>query len=1657
MKQITTFLMLLVALTVPWATPVQAQSTLTVADGTSTSSHVPVYGYYADEYLRCQILYPATDLADMAASSITGLTFYASENSVSWGSASFEVKITEIAASTLSGFDESVSTLVYSGPLSITNGQMSVTLTVPYIYSGGNLLMEVDNVSYGDWVSSTWLGVNASGASYQGHSSTSVSSVNPTARNFIPKTTFTYMSAGTDFCYPPTSLTASDITTTSITINVTGHANSTVSNFVMQYKLASASWDDDNAVTEVAMSGLSEVVSGLSPATTYSFRVRNDCGADNVSPWRMLDVATECDIITAIPWSESFDAMTSFGNCWGHMSFSPSFGQYPQLSSYYPNPDGTSGQSAYFYTYYGAQFLITPEFDDLASLSVGFYAMGSSGGTIKVGTIDSLADTSTFSPLQTITFPGSSNWQYYEVPLTAFTGTSGRVAFRFYSSGYGACYIDEVAIVPTPSCDRPTAVSVRNVTDVDAELIIVDASFNGNYSVLVYSEGVQVDSIAATDTVVNLSGLTANTPYTVRVLSNCDDGTRTTPSTISFRTACVSIAAADLPWTESFDSADASLSCWTLLNVYSAYSPGISSSYSHSGTHSMSMYASTFNPAQVAALPLFEDDLSGLMLTFWLRPYTNYSGNVVTDVEVGYLPNPADASSFVSLQTCTPDDNSWTEFEVTFPASASGLMAFRYHGTSAYNDIYIDDVTVQELPNCVAPASLSATNVTTTTATIVVDDPNETNDYWLYLSANDSVLLNSDSYDLTDLTPGTLYTISVRTNCPDGLTRATSVTFMTNLESIELPYATGFEAGEDSVWTLVNGTNAWALGSATSSGSSRALYISNDNGTSNSYNNGSSTVSYAIRALNLESAGEHAYSFDWKGNGEENYDYLRAWLAPGTPAVVANQLPDGTTSLYDYINTTPTGWTDLANGQMRGSSNWQTQDGTINIADEGIYCLVFMWVNDGSFGSNPPAAVDNVVFMRNSCARPDAIVVDSTDTENIYIHWNAVEGVSEYALIVNGEVLTTSDTSFIIDNLTSNTAYFITLRSVCGSDDTSMTISTSARTSCGVLTAPYNEDFSVNPLDCWTIYDFDGEANSRWYYSEDGYARSSYNEYSNANEWLITPAIAIPSDMSNLTVKWDASGSSFNSDYSHLTVRLSTTGIDTASFTTVLSAGTLSDGWETFTVQLSDTMAGHTVRVAFIHDSYNDNGPYVDNVSVYSSVYPRAAVSGPTSLVQDDTATFTATLLEGDANGLTYTWTSTLGNTLVPSDSTVFYTATTSGEDTLKLVVTNNYGSDTVFIYINVCGTITTLPWTEDFESYSTDPFSAPCWNTVFGSGSAVIISTSARVHAGVRSLRFNGYAQTPSTLVLPPFATDISQLELSFWCVAEGDNSGTLRVGYITNPADTTTFVQTLAVPESNTSYAQFEASFAGAPSGARIAIQQVNPGSNMWWWIDDLDVHQLPSCARPSSVAVSDIDETTATVTITDANNADHYSLVLRSGATVIDSTVITATTHTYSTLSPNTEYTISVRTICDDGTLTAATAATFRTPCGVEAMPWSEDFDNWTEKSPCWSFLSGNYNGGNGPATAYASAWTLSSSYGNYITLDGNVLGVNIYSSNKYWAVTPVISINSDSALLSVSVAASAWSAATPNFDGDDTLAFAISHQPPRPGPDRPQRPG
>ena len=194
---------------------------------------------------------------------------------------------------------------------------------------------------------------------------------------------------------------------------------------------------------------------------------------------------------------------------------------------------------------------------------------------------------------------------------------------------------------------------------------------------------------------------------------------------------------------------------------------------------------------------------------------------------------------------------------------------------------------------------------------------------------------------------------------------------------------------------------------------------------------------------------------------------------------------------------------------------------------------------------------------------------------------------------------------------------------------------------------------------------------------------------------------------------------------------------------------------------------------------------------------------------------------------------------------------------------------------------------------------------------------------------------------------------------------------------------------------------------------------------------------CYPTTGLTVSNITATSATVTW-NSSTVGNYVLYIMNDSS---SYMYTDTVADLYTLQPNTEYTVGVTVDCPSGESPMITTS-FRTACASETLPWSENFDSWTSKSPCWSFLSGAYNMGAGTPTASSSAWTLNSTYGSNITINGKALTMNVYSTNRYWAVTPPIEVTSDNLMLSVDVAVSAWSAATPAYDANDTLAFAVS---------------
>ncbi len=200
--------------------------------------------------------------------------------------------------------------------------------------------------------------------------------------------------------------------------------------------------------------------------------------------------------------------------------------------------------------------------------------------------------------------------------------------------------------------------------------------------------------------------------------------------------------------------------------------------------------------------------------------------------------------------------------------------------------------------------------------------------------------------------------------------------------------------------------------------------------------------------------------------------------------------------------------------------------------------------------------------------------------------------------------------------------------------------------------------------------------------------------------WIMSKAVEIPADTTlGVTLFWKVASSDNN--YHHLYSVLVTTSndyTDTANYTVLYTDSSTHinfSNYDTRSVSLAQ-YAGQTIHVA-IHNHGNHLAPsgiglYFDNVEIRASQMPVVRVTADaTTYYYGDTARFTATLLEGIANGITYTWHSALMDTTFTGGNTwsLGY-GLANGRDTVIVIATNVYGSDTASVIVN--STIITQP-----------------------------------------------------------------------------------------------------------------------------------------------------------------------------------------------------------------------------------------------------------------------------------------------------------------------------------------------------------------------------
>ena len=548
MRKFLRSFVMLALLAVPFVT--QAQSTLTVADGTTTNEYVPFYGYWADAAQDDQMIYPATDLTAMIGQEINQMVFYVSSQSGSNDIGNWTVSLGETTATTLSGVDNTTSvTEVYSGHMNFGSASGATTMTItfdnPYLYQGGNLLVYFSHTA-ASWKRYYFYGITSTGSSYTYGSQ----------RNFLPKVTFTYEPVLP--CKKVETLAASNITSNGATLTWTDTENT------------GATYSIYNGGTLLAsnISVMSYNVTGLNSNTVYTLSVVVNCsGTDGNSAARNVTFRTACGMLTSMPYIQDFeDAETggynnaNFVDCMTRLNNGTSYYGCPYVSGSTYNHTAGGSKGLYWYRATGAsygdyQYVVLPGVDasiPVNTLWVKFWARASSTGynpKFDVGVMTDATDPTTFELVKSIELNGNTEWAEYATLLSSYTGTGQYVAIRaLRPASVWYAYVDDITLDVAPSCfpvNNIAATTTAGGVQLSWNYFDDAPSAPAGYEVRYKVADAAGDGTTVTTAMPGLliTGLEPNTNYIAYVRANCGTGDNGIWDSISFFTdalPCVS-------------------------------------------------------------------------------------------------------------------------------------------------------------------------------------------------------------------------------------------------------------------------------------------------------------------------------------------------------------------------------------------------------------------------------------------------------------------------------------------------------------------------------------------------------------------------------------------------------------------------------------------------------------------------------------------------------------------------------------------------------------------------------------------------------------------------------------------------------------------------------------------------------------------------------------------------------------------------------------------------------------------------------------------------------------------------------------------------------------------------------------------------------------
>lgn len=618
---------------------------------------------------------------------------------------------------------------------------------------------------------------------------------------------------------------------------------------------------DPSGEGEIRFTDEFQELKDLTPDQEYWFYVQYDCGDGDVSPWAENSFRTSCEAIKA-PFAEDFEEKLS--NCFTIIEGSTAAevsGEYAYNSQKAFKSNSAKGKYNY---------LILPEFNgDVKNFQVSFMAAAVDGGntyarTVTIG-VCTEATAESFTEVKTLDLPKGRTWEQIVVTLKAYAGAGKYIAFRFGNEDKeNRLFVDDIHIENASACPKPMFVQVSEITPSQAKIAWTETGDATEWNLvlstklLVDPEDIEPDASkgefagSISKNPYTATNLKANTTYFAYLQAGC--GSSEWTSAVEFKTS----RPVTYPYSEHFDrmNPDAYTNTTAAIpdgwvfddrgnnpsytNYYDkqytsdTYRPYVTTTQNHEQTAyvNASLFlrgasgtsATSTNYTSIAMLPAMPKAVNTMMVTFWARGgIGNQTVKVgVANTQTNDLPQGKQlGENITEVGEVTAIKDEWKQFKVlltSYTGEGRYIVFYMKPGTSTPN-VYIDDIEIDDAPDCNSVTDLTAEATGIDKATVTWADASSNTSWTIKVSSTQidpasefgdkiaAQTVSSKSYELTGLSMGGTYYIYVSPSCGD-MWQSTTVT---TLVGLQVPYYNDFQT-ENQGSNATRGPKNWTLG-----------------------------------------------------------------------------------------------------------------------------------------------------------------------------------------------------------------------------------------------------------------------------------------------------------------------------------------------------------------------------------------------------------------------------------------------------------------------------------------------------------------------------------------------------------------------------------------------------------------------------------------------------------------------------------------------------------------------------------------------------------------------------------------------------------------------------------------------------------------------------